>query len=336
MNLIRFMYSTDWHYTGKNMASRKDDYPETIKAKIKDFFRTGHQYNVDGFLGGGDYFNSHYTSSEVVSRLGQIIREETKGKKFYGVWGNHDIRDWNPKSVSRSSIGVMQEFNDCFQILDREPTVFEANGMKVNLTGVSAYAQLDRHILDEEGNILKHRARDWIVEDTNNLPHIHIVHGYLSPKPVLDTIRHTVIEEMKRTKATITLGAHEHLGFPVTETDHGFVYNPGSLGRIKASVEEMNRTPNYALITIHDDGRGEITPIQCAIAEPGPDVMDRSYIEAKKEKEAKIKAAKANIKDVLKDMNIKGVDLNVIVESYRNRTRPEVYNETLKWLKIQD
>ena len=334
--MIRFLYSTDWHYTGKNMPSRKDNYPETIEAKIRDFFWTGHKYNVAAFLGGGDFFNSHYTSSEVVSRLGQIIREETKGKMFYGVWGNHDIRDWNPKSVTRSSIGVMQEFNDCFQILDREPTVFEANGMKVNLTGVSAHAQLDKHILDDEGNIIKHRARDWIVEETNHHPHIHIVHGYLSPVPVLETIRHTVIDEMKHTKATITLGAHEHLGFPVTKTEHGFVYNPGSLGRIKASIEEMNRIPNYALITIHDDGSGEIQPIQCSIAEPGRDVMDRSYIDAKKEKEAKIKAAKENIRGVLKEMNIKGVDLNVIMEGYRDKTKPEVYQETLNWLGLNE
>lgn len=333
--MIRWIYSTDWHFKGKSPETRTDDYPATIEAKIRDFFRTGHELKVDGFLGGGDYFDSAFTSAEVVTRLGKIIREETKGKNFFGIWGNHDVQGWNPNTVKRTPIGVMQEFSDCFHILDRTPTVFEANGMKVNLTGVSAYAQLDSHILDENGEIVQHRARDWIVEKTDGTPHIHIGHGYLSPKPVLETIRHTVIDEMKHTKATITLGAHEHTGFPVIKTDHGYVYNPGALGRVKASHEEMNRMPKYALVTIHADGTGEIQPIPCRVAEPGTDVMDRSVIDAKKEKEAKIKASKDNIRDVLKGMNLKGVDLEVIYESYREKTRPEVFEETGRRLQIK-
>lgn len=332
--MIKFLYSTDWHYKGKNPTTRIDDYPAAIEAKVRDFFQTGHELKVDGFLAGGDYFDSAYTSAEVVTRLGKIIESEVKDKKLYGVWGNHDEVGWNPKTVKKTSIGVMQEFNRHFHILDRNPTVFEANGMKVNLTGVSAYAQLDSHVLDEQGNIVQHRSRDWVVDKTDGLPHIHIVHGYLSPKPVLESIRHTVIEEMKHTKATITLGAHEHTGFPVTETDGGFVYNPGSLGRVKASHEEMNRMPKYALVTIHSDGKGEITPIACKVAEPGADVMDRSVIDEKKEKEAKLKQAKENIRDVLKDINIKGVDLQTIVEGFRGKAKPDVFEETIRRLGL--
>ncbi|MED4068711.1 metallophosphoesterase [Priestia megaterium] len=332
--MIKLLYSTDWHYTGKNPAARKDDYPAAIERKIRDFFRTGHELEVDGFLGGGDFFNSAHTSPEVVTRLGKIVESEQKKKPLFGMWGNHDEVGYNPNTVKKTAIGVMQEFSKLFTILDRTPYIFEANGMKVKLTAVSAYAQLDSHIYDEHGNIVQHRARDWIVEHSDGTPHIHMAHGFLTPRPLLDTIRHTLIEEMRHTKATITLGAHDHSGFPVTKLDHGLAYNPGSLGRTKASHEEMNRMPKYALITIHEDGTGEIEPILCKVAEPGTEVMDRSVIDAKKEKEAKLKAARDNMRVVLKGMNVKGVDLEVIVDGFEDKTRPPVFAELKRRLKI--
>ncbi|PGQ88216.1 metallophosphoesterase [Priestia megaterium] len=330
--MIKLLHSTDWHFTGKNPAARTDDYPATIERKIKDFFQTGHELEVDAFLGGGDFFNSAYTSPEIVTRLGKIVEAGKKDKKMFGIWGNHDEIGYNPNTVKKTSIGVMQEFSKDFIILDRTPYIFEANGMKVKLTGVSAYPQMDSHIYDEHGNIVQHRARDWIVEHTDGTPHVHMAHGFLTSRPLLDTIRHTLIEEMRHTKATITLGAHDHNGFPVTKLDHGYAYNPGSLGRTKASHEEMNRMPKYALVTIHDDGTGEIQPIPCKVAEPGIEVMDRSVIEEKKAKEAKLKAARENMRSVLKDINIKGVDLKVVVDSYEDKTRPAVFAELKKRL----
>jgi DNA repair exonuclease SbcCD nuclease subunit len=264
------MYTTDWHAKGKSPSTRLDDYPSTIESKIINQFQMGHELGVDFFVAGGDYFDSPHTSEKYVIHLGKIIERELRGKKLYGIWGNHDIQGWNPATVNNSPIGVFQTFSPFFHILNRNPTVIEKDGRKVSLTGVSSYAQLDRHLLDAEGNILEHRSRDWVVEEVDG-PHVHVTHGFLSPKPVLDTIPHTVIEEMLHTKATITLGAHEHTGFPVTKTHHGgLVYNPGALGRVFASHVEMNRMPMYALCTIHDDGTPEIQPIQCPIARTAP------------------------------------------------------------------
>lgn len=332
--MFSFLYSTDWHVKGKNPVTRKDDYSQTLELKLKDFFETGHRLGVDAFLAGGDFFDSPFTSSEVVTKFGKIVEEGLKDKHLYGVWGNHDVVGWNPKTVKKSSIGVFQEFCKSFTILDREPIVLEKDGLKVNLTGVSAHAMLDTEVLDDEGNVIKHRAADWIVSETNGNPHIHIVHGYLSPVPVLDGIRHSLISEMKHTKALITLGAHEHTGFPVTKIDNGYVYNPGALGRIKASYEEMNRMPRYAHVIINDDGTGEIMPVPCSVAEKGTEVLDRSVIDEKRAKEAKIKLARENIKDVLQNMNIKMVDLRTILEGYKEDTKPEVYQEVRKRLRL--
>lgn len=330
---IKFMYMTDPHTKPKSPSTRTDDYPSTIEAKFINWFQMGHELGVDFFLCGGDFFDSPFTSSKYITHIGKMIERELKGKHLYGIWGNHDIQGWNPETVHNTSIGVFQSFSPYFSILTRKPTVINKNGLKLNLTGVSSYAQLDKHILDDEGNILKHRSRDWVVEETDG-PHVHVVHGFLSPKPILDTIPHTVIEEMKHTKATITLGAHEHTGFPVTKIDNGLVCNPGALGRVFASHSEMNRMPKYLLCTIHDDGTPEIQPIQCPIAKPGIEVMDRTALDEKKAKEAVLEQAKGDIRLILEGIDIRGIDLNAIMNKYKETTKPEVFDEARRRLGL--
>ena len=211
--MIRILHSNDWHVKGTNPTARKDHYPETILNKVRDFFETGHRLGVDAFSEGGDIFDTAHTSSVVVTRLGKIIKENLKGKKLFGVWGNHDESGWNPKTVAHTPIGVMQEFISDFIILNNEPYEFKANGMSVWLTGVSSYAQLDLDVVDQEGNVIAPRARDWIVEEVKG-PHIHIVHGHLTPKPLLETMRYTLIEEMRHTKASVTSVSYTHLTLP--------------------------------------------------------------------------------------------------------------------------
>lgn len=328
------MYMTDPHMKGKSPSTRTDDYPSTIEAKVINWLQMGHELGVDFFLCGGDFFDSPHTSDEYVIRVGKIIEKELKGKHLYGIWGNHDIQGWNPKTVTKSAIGVFQTFSPYFTILDRTPTIIEKGNQKIGLTGVSSYAQLDRHILDEDGNILEHRSRDWVVTEDYDFPIVHTVHGFLSPKPVLDTIPHTVIEEMYHTKAAITLGAHEHSGFPITIVGGKIIYNPGALGRVFASHSEMNRIPKYVLCTIDDNGKPWVESIQCPVAKLGHEVMDRTLLDEKKAKEAMLEQAKGDIREILKGINIKGIDLNVIMNGYQGTTRPEVFNEAKRRLGL--
>lgn len=336
--MIRFLYSTDWHVKGKSPATRTDDYPSTIRTKIIHFFRLGHELGVDAFLAGGDFFDSPYTSAELVTATGKMIEHELRGKKLFGVWGNHDIIGWNPKTVKRTSIGVFQEFSPFFTILDRTPTFFEANGTRVKMTGISSYAQLDRHVFEDDGETISlHRSRDYIIpENKDGVPHLHIVHGYLSPDPILEDIPHTVLNEIRETKAVVTLTGHEHIGFPVTKLTNGLVYNPGALGRVSASHAEMNRMPKFALVTIHKDGTPEIEPIQVSVAKSGHEVMDRSILDAKKLKEVMLKEAKGNIRDFLKGLDIESVDFYQLLEKYEKEgtVPPKVIREVKRRLGL--
>lgn len=332
--MIKFMYMTDPHTKGKSPSTRTDDYPSTIEAKIINWFQMGHELGVDFFMCGGDFFDSPFTSSEYVTKIGKMFERELKGKQLYGIWGNHDIQGYNPKTVSKTPIGVFQAFSPYFTILTREPTIIEKDGQKIGLTGVSSYSQLDKHILDDAGNIVEHRSRDWVVTEDYSFPIVHVVHGFLSPKPMLDTIPHTLIEEMIHTKAAITLGAHEHGGFPVTKTRYGWVYNPGALGRVFASHAEMNRMPMYALCTIHDDGTPEIQPIQCPIAKLGHEVMDRTKLDEKRAQEALLEQAKGDIREIIRNIDIRKLNLRDIVYSFKDTTKPAVFAEVERRLGL--
>jgi DNA repair exonuclease SbcCD nuclease subunit len=164
--MLRFIYTTDWHGDNKNPKSRIDDFPSTLEAKINHSFWLGHELGVDAYLHGGDFFNRENIAASYVNHLGNIIREGLKGKMMYGIWGNHDIHGMNPNTVNQNSIGVFQNFFPNLVILNRQPIIFEANGQKVKLSGVSSYAQLDRHILDPETQeIVEHRSRDYVIEE---------------------------------------------------------------------------------------------------------------------------------------------------------------------------
>lgn len=324
---------TDPHAKGKSPSTRTDDFPTTIEKKINNFFELGHELNVDFFMCGGDWVDSAYSSQQYVGHLGEIINAGVKNKEIFHVWGNHDVIAWNPNTIHGTSFGLFERFCDNMVLLNKQPTYREYNGQRIAMTGVSSYAQLDRTVTKDDDTLL-HRSRDYVVEDNQGLPWIHVVHGYLSPKSILEDIPHTVIDEMRHTKASITLTGHEHTGFPVTQIDNGLVYNPGALGRVFASHTEMNRMPKYALCTIHDANHVEIEPIQCPVAEVGHLVMDRTALDEKKVREELLLQAKGNIQEILKEINIQGIDLRTIVHRFKNDVRPDVYEEAKRRLRL--
>lgn len=330
--MIKFVYFTDPHTMPRIPGTRTDNYPTTIESKIRDAIRYGHEQNVDFFACGGDFMDSPYVGERYVRKLGKLFKEELKGKELFFVWGNHDMVAWNPKTVEDTAFGLYEYFSDEFTLLTKEPTYREYNGQRIALTGVSSYANLDVTLDTEKGTF--HRSRDYVINDTD-VPHIHIVHGYLSPKPILEDIRHTVVEEIINTKATITLTGHEHTGFPPIILPNGnIIHNPGALARVFASHTEMNRMPQFDFCVIDDDGTPSVTPIQSRVASVGTEVMDREALDEKKKQEEFLKATQGSIREVLDGINIERVDLKTIVERFKDNVSPKAYEEVKRRLGL--
>lgn len=337
---LKAFYSTDWHWTMKTPEARIDDFAASLEQEIRCFFQMGADLGCDCYMVDGDFVDSSFLTPNSIIRLGEIIREELRKtqKKLYYTLGNHDLIAYNPKSITNTAFGVFLRFFDDQMIhLSRTtPIVLEYGGFPVAVTGVDSYSLIDKHIYDASNEIAFHRSRDWIVEDNQGMPWIHMAHGFLSPKPVLDSIAHTVIDEMRHTKASVTLGGHEHGGFPITKLDHGLACNPGAMGRVFASLSEMLRVPKFAMVTIYPDGTPEINLYDCPVSAPGDMIMDRTKLDEKKAKDAFLAQVRESVDQVMGDVNIKEVNVHVIMARYKEKTKPAVYREVERRLQMQE
>lgn len=334
MTLIKLFYSTDWHAKGKSPSSRTDDFPSTIEQKIEEFFDAGMDHGADAFVVGGDFVDTSYLSPQYVVRLGALIQRKLQqyDRNLYYILGNHDVIAYTPTSITSTAFGVFLHFEKRMIHLSRKPTIIQKGSQAIALTGVDSYAYMDKEWYEGD-RLIKANFEDWVVPVVNH-PTIHIAHGFLSPKPILEDIPHTVIADMKHTKAIVTLGSHDHTGFGVTKLDYGLAYNPGALGRVFASHAEMERMPFFALVTIHQDGTPDIQPIRVQCAKAGHLVMDRTALDEKKAKQQLLLRAKENITGALSNINVGSLDLRMLVSDMKHSVSPAAYQETLKRLEL--
>lgn len=321
--MIRFMYGTDPHAKGTNPGTRTDDFTDTVKRKLTEYLRIGRERDVDFYLFGGDLFDSPYATPQFVIDIGELLEEGLDGKPFFYVLGNHDMSGYNPATIRQTAYGVILRFLPNAIELTKEPVRYEFRGEAVYLSGVHSYARLDRDIETEDG--LLPRARDY-VREKQDAPSIHVVHGYLSPTPVLEDIPHTLIDEMKHTGTTITLTGHEHTGFSVKQTDGGVVYNPGAMSRVFASRKEMNRMPKIVYGEL-DGFDPTLEPLVLATALSGEAVFDVESINARNRQKAILQQSEQDLKRTLANLDIEHVSVAAMLDGLRASTEPDVFEE---------
>src|SRR5699024_208335 len=105
----------------------------------------------------------------------------------------------------------------------------------------------------------------------------HMIHGMLLNKPFIKGIPYTLIDDIKNTKADITLSGHYHSGFGIINIDDKYFINPGSLIRITNSLIEIDRIPQVVLIELTETINIEL--INLKTANKCIDVLDRQEIE---------------------------------------------------------
>jgi exonuclease SbcD len=123
-----------------------------------------------------------------------------------------------------------------------------------------------------------------------------VAHGMaLDHVPPFD--RYTLIQDVK-TEADLIITGHDHTGYGIYKRPDGKIFlNPGSITRLSASVQEVERPVMIALITFNDDRYIDIGLIPLKSAKKGLEVLDRSHIEATKQKEYAMEQFTALIKD---------------------------------------
>ena len=151
-------------------------------------------------------------SVSIVGNFASILNEIKV--PIYIICGNHDIYGHNPNTINRTMLGLLNTLNIVKVIEENDIIYLYKNGIKVQLTG-----QPYIYNIDNQSNKSKYIVES-IGEDVDYA--IHMVHGMLLNKPFIKGIPYTLIDDIKETKADITLSGHYHSGFGVIEYNNKY------------------------------------------------------------------------------------------------------------------
>lgn len=264
---MRLLFITDTHIRGNTPKNRKDNFPETIETKLNEVKQIIRKYNIDYVLHGGDLFDRPDVSISIASNFSKILN--SFGVPIYIISGNHDVYGHNPDTVSRSILGLLDALDVVRLIREGEVIYLNKDGIKVQLTG-----QPYVYNIDHEG----YRSNYIVDEISEEVDYsIHMVHGMLLNRPFIEGIPYTLIDDIKSTKADITLCGHYHSGFGIIKVDDKYFVNPGSLVRITNSLSEINRIPKVAIIELEDTIDIKLINLETAL--DGNEILDRREIE---------------------------------------------------------
>ncbi|HHT7008300.1 TPA: metallophosphoesterase [Bacillus cereus] len=327
-NVLRFLYFGDMHERPSTPSNRIDNYQQSISAKREEIKELGNKYKVTAFLQPGDFLNSHTYQNDflldVVSKwsmvdtfdlvkqfsLGKLSNDEFQKKlidakpiPMIGAIGNHELVGESLNSYKKTSLRFLEQIG-FMQLASKEnPIIFEMeNGKTVAITATHYHHGMDK----------KENLSDYIIEEKSGDYHIHIVHGYLTNKDMGNLFRHTLVDEIAHlTKADLTITGHDHIGFPITEVDGKYFVNPGAIPRMKSDLKEMRRKPKVLLIEIDEVSGLKVKTIYLKSAKKAEEVLDRTKIIQKKEKQGKME----EIKSIVNKANIgKATNITEVIE----------------------
>ncbi len=262
---MKFLFFTDTHIRGNSPANRKDNFPDTLEAKLCEIGDIIGEESIDYALCGGDLFDSPMPSISVATRFVKILKG--MNVPIYAVAGNHDMYGHNPDTLDRTMIGFLNSIGIVSLIRPGQRVMLEEDGTRVQLTGQEFIYSLD----DGSGD-------GYIVKDKQADVAIHMVHGFLTDVRMFEGVRYTTIDAIMDTKADITLAGHNHAGFKDVIQSGRYIINPGGLARITNHLSEIQRMPQVVIIDI--DGEINVKKRRLKTAKKGEEVLDRTALEA--------------------------------------------------------
>lgn len=282
--MIKGIAVGDPHVMGANPKYRKDYYPDTILEKMIEVGEIATTEQADFVLIAGDLISRPDTAPSIIRKIGRILKDYPC--PVYGVIGNHDEFGYNPETIDRSMLGVLDAAG-LYNIIPEEGIIIDKDNLKVLITGQNSDYKIDR-----DGSCYGYISRKPEGIDKT----VHLVHGFLANKKWHDKVHHTLIDDVvEKTEADLIIAGHEHSGFGIIERGNKIFSNPGALGRISAAVGEVNRTVNILSFEItKEDISARLIPITRAM--PADEVLDREQLEKEKSQKANIEAFASNLR----------------------------------------
>lgn len=314
---MKFLFVGDLHIRGTNPRNRTDNYMEAIKQKLYETFNLAIKHDVKAILCPGDIFDRPEVSIGVLIDAMRIFRQCPV--PFYTIPGNHDIYGYNLATFERSSLRLLEELVPKVQVVsNEEEPLLHYGPVSISFEPYSSK-------MDKDGyGYTSQRGLDAGC-------HIHVAHGMLlDHTPPFD--RFTLIQDVQ-TDADIILTGHDHTGFGVYHRADGKVFcNPGSLMRMAASVNEIERTIQVAIVDTVTRNI-ELVPLKCA--KPGAEVLDRSKIESDQKRQYAMEEFAALIQTGSGERVLLNIDDIVTTIAAQEQLPPEVVAATLKKIEEQ-
>lgn len=318
---MKILFFTDTHIRGTTPKNRKDDLVDTLGKKFNEIVEISNSNNVDFVLHGGDLFDRPDVSISIVSKFVTILNKFKA--PIYIISGNHDVYGHNPQTIHRTMLGLFNAMGIIHLIDEGEVVFLRKDDINVQLTG-----QPYIYSIDEKINISKYRVER--IDEKANFS-IHMVHGMLLDRPFIKGIPYTLVDDIRDTKADITLAGHYHSGFGIIKSDDKYFVNPGSIIRITNSLKEIERIPQVVMITLKDDIKIELIPLKSAL--PGEEVLDRQEIENFIFKNERLTQFKQSVDSTA---NFEKLDINEILLniSLAEEVSDKVKQEALKRISL--
>lgn len=327
--VVKLLEVGDIHARGTSPRNRLDDYTLALKRKMQEVFKLAQVHQVDAIICPGDVFDSYQVSIAVLLDFVNLFRQSPV--PIFTTAGNHDLPSYNLETYYRTSLHLLEMLVPQLRVInDPSEAVVIKDLVQLTFTPYSGKMDVAGYGYSPEGEAAQ---SDYFK--------VHTSHGMLlDHTPPFD--RFTLVQEVE-TEADVVFCGHDHTGFGIFERQDGKTFvNLGSLTRLSASVTEMERTIQAALITVWPVTDGEhhgyektIEAITLESAQPGSQILDRSGIEAEQKRQYAMEQFSALIQG--NDGEAVAVNVEQMVEmiAKRESIAPEVVALALEKIEQQ-
>ncbi len=295
--VLRTLFFTDVHVTGRNPRSRKDHFLETVLDKLNQVVTLSKEKKCDFVLFGGDLFDTPSISNAVAGKCAKVLR---KFDKLIGIAGNHDLFGNNIENIRSTQLGLFEKAGLIDLLYKGERLIISKGNLKVQISGTPSHFGIDEENIEEDYVVSQ------VEEDIDKV--LHLIHGMLMEKEFNPHMKVVTIDSIAHTKADLTLSGHYHRGFSLVDLNGKYFANPGSLSRVSADLGEMKRKVGVLYIEVDKENiKIEFIPLK---QEKGEAVLDRSHIEKNQYREVKIEEF---MREISATSTIQSTDIKNIV-----------------------
>ena len=242
--MIKLLWRTDVHLSDRAPASRKDDWVETVFAKLDQVKAVAVKVGAAAVLDGGDFFHIK-SPSRNSHQLVRRVADHHVGYPcpVYCTPGNHDVVYGDYRNLPQQPLGVLYSTGIFKRLYDEYEAVFESEGVKVRVVGVPYHGKtydLDRFASIEKGD------EDFLV----CVAHVLASEKGGSMFEGEDILRY---RDLAKFAPDCYLTGHWHKDQGVQEVGGTKFVNIGSLTRGSLSQDDVGRRPAIALLTFSKD-----------------------------------------------------------------------------------